>query len=56
MESDIRRENGAEKPLYVLFQLKVKFKCRYSPFLFVLKSISMEALGHLWEKRLLMVA
>jgi hypothetical protein len=25
MGSDIRREKGAEKPLYVLFQIKVKF-------------------------------
>jgi hypothetical protein len=27
MGSDIRKEKGAEEPLYALFQIKVKFKC-----------------------------
>jgi hypothetical protein len=27
MGSDIRREKGAEKPLYVLFQINVEFEC-----------------------------
>jgi hypothetical protein len=55
MGPDIRREKGAEKPLYVLFQVKVKFKCSTlgTPIPFLLQKV--KALGQMWGKRLFMV-